>query len=259
MVQAMDWDPTQYQHFADERLRPFVDLVSRIDVNKPQRVVDLGCGPGNATALLADRWPEAEVTGFDPSDEMIEKATLLARPRLTFGRGDALEFHSDHDVDVLVSNATLQWVPGHLGQFGVWIDSLAAGGWFAFQVPGMREQPSHKLIYDLAGRPRYEGRLEPVIHEHAIEPSGRYLETLVGLGCEVDLWETAYFQVLQGEDAIFEWVKGSALRPFLSELKGDELEEFVNRYRTEVAELYPRGSFGTVFPFRRVFVVAHLR
>jgi trans-aconitate 2-methyltransferase len=254
----MNWDPTQYQHFADERLRPFVDLISRIGADKPSRVVDLGCGPGNATVLLADRWPDAEVIGLDPSPEMIEKAQPLARAgQLTFALGDALAFSSDHDIDVLVSNATLQWVPGHLARFPVWIDSLTADGWFAFQVPGSREQPSHRLIYELASRPRYGGRLDHAINEHAIEPSDRYLETLVGLGCEVDLWETTYFQVLQGEDPIFEWTKGSALRPFLTTLSGDELEEFVDLYRSGTRESYPRGPFGTVFPFRRVFVVAH--
>lgn len=251
------WDPEQYLAYADERLRPFLELVDRVGATGPARVVDLGCGPGNATALLRGRWPEAAVLGVDSSPSMIGQAAALADPpRLSFVQEDLRAFVPEWPVDVLVSNATFQWVPGHLALFERFVSWLSPGGWFCFQVPGMQTQPSHALLYELAASPEYGGRLEPSIRRNAIETPETYLRSLADLGCAVDVWETTYYQVLQGPDAVLEWMRGSSLRPFLDLLDPVEGAAFVDRLRAGLDETYPPGPSGTVYPFRRVFVVA---
>jgi trans-aconitate 2-methyltransferase len=254
----MPWDPSHYLRFADERLRPFVDLLARCGADAPGRVVDLGCGPGNATVLLAERWPEASVVGIDSSEEMIAAAQAVATGSLSFRVGDVLDFGGapDRGTDVLFSNATLQWVPGHLARFGAYVDALAPGGWFAFQVPAMANAPSHEAITSLALDPRWAERLAPLTRQNAIESSDTYLETLIGLGCRVDCWETTYTHLLQGDDAVFTWTSSTSLRPYLQALEGDDRATFTEEIRAELRALYPTRSFGTPYPFRRLFVVA---
>ena len=260
MAVTMEWDPQQYLSFGDHRLRPFVELLQRFQVASPTHVVDLGCGPGNATALLHTKWPEATVLGLDDSPEMIEKAKALeVLGRLSFELGDLGAFRPAEKVDVLISNATFQWVPGHRDLFPRFISMLNPGGTFGFQVPGMHELPSHLLQYELARTVPYADKLASQIRLNSIDPTSSYIETLCALGCEVDAWETTYFQVLQGDDAVLEWTKGSSLRPFTGVLDADEAADFVERYRLLLAEAYPQGPDGTIYPFRRVFVVAHLR
>jgi trans-aconitate 2-methyltransferase len=256
---TMQWDPAQYLTFGDHRLRPFIELMNRVGAAGPANIVDLGCGPGNATVLLTERWPEASVVGVDNSVEMIADAKPREIPgRLRFALGDAYSVASASPIDVLISNATLQWVPGHLQEFPRYVEMLSSDGWFAFQVPGMRLSPSHSFIYDLAASPRWVDQLGPLIRLHEIESTDRYIETLAGLGCEVDAWETTYFQLLEGDDAVLEWVKGSSLRPFTTALNETDTAEFVSTVREGLAKAYPKGRDGiTVYPFRRVFVVAH--
>ena len=197
---TMQWDPAQYLTYGDHRLRPFVELMNRVLAESPANIVDLGCGPGNATVLLTERWPEASVVGVDNSEEMIADAKPREIPgRLRFAPGDAYSVTSAGPLDVLISNATLQWVPGHLQEFPRYIEMLAPDGWFAFQVPGMRLSPSHSLIYDLAGSARWVDQLGPFIRQNEIESTEQYIETLTSLGCDVDAWETTYFQLLEGD------------------------------------------------------------
>lgn len=253
---TMEWDPSQYLAYADERLRPFVELVEHIGATDPSFVVDLGCGPGNATVRLVERWPEAKVLGVDFAPEMIERARALeVPPTVSFEIGDARSFQP-REVDVLVSNATLQWVPGHLEYFPRFVAALNVGGWFAFQVPNMQDQPSHAMLAELVRSARWDAKLGAALRQDRIEPPEHYLETLSALGCRADAWETTYYQVLPGEDAVLEWVKGSALRPFLSLLDRDETEELLGTYGASLRAKFPKGPNGTVFPFRRVFVVA---
>jgi trans-aconitate 2-methyltransferase len=255
---TMQWDPAQYLTYGDHRLRPFVELMNRVLAENPANIVDLGCGPGNATVLLTERWPEASVVGVDNSEEMIADAKPREIPgRLRFAPGDAYSVTSAGPLDVLISNATLQWVPGHLQEFPRYIEMLAPDGWFAFQVPGMRLSPSHSLIYDLAGSARWVDQLGPFIRQNEIESTEQYIETLTSLGCDVDAWETTYFQLLEGDDAVLEWTKGSSLRPFISALSETDGAEFVELVREGLAKAYPSGPAGTIYPFRRVFVVAH--
>jgi trans-aconitate 2-methyltransferase len=256
----MRWDPAQYGKYATERGRPFVDLVTRIGASAPRRVVDIGCGPGTLTALLAERWPSAHVDGIDSSSEMIEQAAALATDRLTFRVGDAAAWRPGDDTDVVVSNATLQWVPGHRDLVADWARQLPADGWLAFQVPGNFGAPSHALMRSLAETPRWRDQLGDVLrhHDSVAEPT-EYAQLLLELGLDVDAWETTYVHRLDGADPVLEWVRGTGLRPVLQALSPDDASEFEDEYAAALRTAYPRTAHGTLFPFRRIFVVAHRR
>jgi trans-aconitate 2-methyltransferase len=251
------WDPGQYQRFADERSRPFADLTARIGASEPGTVVDLGCGPGHLTADLGRRWPGAVVHGLDSSPAMIEDARQLAKPpRLTFELADLREWRPAAPVDVIVSNAVLQWVPNHLDLLPRWVDILVPGGWLAFQLPGNFDQPPHVAISEMAASPRWRPLLgDREFTRQAGDMTG-YLDVLAGAGCRVDAWETTYLHVLAGENPVVEWVKGTALRPVLSALEERQAAEFLAEYSERMRRAYPPRPFGTVLPFRRVFVVA---
>ncbi|MER5528918.1 trans-aconitate 2-methyltransferase [Streptomyces sp. NPDC002677] len=261
------WDPAQYLRHAGHRARPFTDLLARIPAlpGEPPAVADLGCGPGNMTALLAERWPTARITGYDNSPEMLDKALVeyegptAGGGRLDFSHADVRTWAPERPYDLIVSNATLQWVPGHAERFAGWIAALAPGGTFAFQVPGNFTAPSHRLMRTLAESPRWRGRLAEVLrHDDAVLTPEDYLERLTGLGCAADVWETTYIHLLTGEDPVLDWVKGTGLRPVLTALADDPgaRDAFLAEYRAALREAYPAGPHGTPFPFRRVFAVA---
>jgi trans-aconitate 2-methyltransferase len=255
-MEAAMWDPGQYQRFAGERGRPFFDLLTRVRASDPGYVVDLGCGPGNLTAALSERWPGADVVGVDNSPEMIDAARAEAGSRLSFALGDLREWRPARPVDVLVSNAVLQWVPGHLDLVRSWPGLLAPGGWLAIQLPGNYDQPSHAILLDLARSERWRPLLAGVqLNRQAHDPA-EYLDLLAPAGCEVDAWETTYLHVLHGPDPVTEWYRGTGLRPVLAALGPGQAEEFVADYGKRVHEAYPAMPYGTVLPFRRVFVVA---
>ena len=258
MSRTHSWDPERYLQYADERSRPFLDLLSRVAAEEPRRVVDLGCGPGTLTALLARRWPDADVLGLDSSPEMVAAATALSRDLsgVRFEVGDLRGWRPEHPVDVLVSNATLQWVPGHVELLPDLVAAVAPGGWFALQVPGNVDAPSHELRRELAARPRFAPYVEGVAVPESLGPEV-YLQRLAGLGCEVDAWETTYLHVLRGEDPVFDWVSGTGARPTLQALPEGLREEFEAEFRQLLRTAYPPGPHGTVLPFRRVFAVAH--
>jgi trans-aconitate 2-methyltransferase len=257
------WDPGQYLNFADERSRPFFDLAGRIAAAAPAAVVDLGCGPGQLTTSLAVRWPDANVLGIDSSAEMIAAAQhiddsgLAGRGTLTFRVEDVCDWKADAPVDVIISNAVLQWVPGHLGLLPRWANCLADDGWLAFQLPGNFDQPSHAILRELADSDRWRAALAGVeLNRQAADPS-EYLDLLALHGLAVDAWETTYLHVLPGPDPVTEWYKGTGLRPVLTALGPQEAAEFTGDYSERVRAAYPVQPYGTVLPFRRVFVVAH--
>lgn len=259
---APTWDPQQYLRHADHRTRPFHDLLAHIGPlphgNAP-RIADLGCGAGNVTALLAERWPKARITGYDSSPQMLERAHAHAGPRLDFAEADATTWEPDETYDLIVSNALLQWVPGHADRFPVWLDALAPGGTLAFQVPGNFDAPSHTLMRELADSPAWRDRLGGLLrHGDAVLDPAAYLERLTAPGRTVDVWETTYLHLLNGEDPVLDWVKGTGLRPVLTALAGDleARDAFVAGYRDLLRTAYPAGPHGTVFPFRRTFAVA---
>jgi trans-aconitate 2-methyltransferase len=265
------WDPGTYLRFGDERGRPFFDLLSRVQAVEPGLVIDLGCGPGNLTAALAARWPAARVLGVDSSPEMIEAARTgagavatggSAQPgqagRLAFELADIRTWRPEQPVDVITCNAVLQWIPGHQELLASWVRWLAPAGWLAFQLPGNFDQPSHTILRELASAPRWKPLLDGApLNRQAGDPVD-YLALLAGAGCDVDAWETTYLHVLQGEDAVVDWYRGSGLRPVLAALPPALAEEFLAGYRERIRVAYPAAPYGTVLPFRRVFVVARV-
>jgi len=255
------WDPGQYLRYAGERARPFFDLLARVGAEEPGYVADLGCGPGNLTGALADRWPAAQVVGVDNSPEMIAAAQARARgrDRLSFALGDVRDWRPGRPLDMLVSNAVLQWVPGHLDMVRRWPGLLAPGGWLAFQLPGNFDQPAHAILLDLVRSRRWAPLLGGVALNHQARSPMEYLDLLAQAGCSVDAWETTYLHVLPGPDPVVEWYRGTGLRPVLAALGPGQAESFIAEYRERVAKAYPPAPYGTVLPFRRVFVVAQVR
>ena len=261
------WDPAQYLRFASERSRPFHELLARAGAADPRRVADLGCGPGELTALLAGRWPGAEVTGLDSSPEMIASARAAqeaagpADPlaRIRFVLGDLRDWQPAGPHDVIVSNAVLQWLPDHLDVLARWPSLLAPGGWLAVQVPGNFDQPSHQILRELAASPRWRAKLSGApLNRQSAEPA-QYLDLLARAGCEVDAWETTYQHVLPGDDPVTDWYKGSGLRPVLAALDAEAAAAFLAEYGAAARAAYPRRPYGTVLAFRRVFAVARAR
>jgi trans-aconitate 2-methyltransferase len=254
------WDAAQYLRFGGERARPFFDLVAQVGATSPGYVADLGCGPGNLTAALAQRWPDATVIGVDNSPEMIaaaQAAVPTSTPHLSFELGDVWDWHPEFSLDVLTCNAVLQWVPGHDDLLLRWADLLAPGGWLAFQLPGNFDQPTHVLLKELTQSPRWRKQLGDVqLNRQAGDP-GHYVELLTRAGCTVDAWETSYLHILPGDNAVLDWTRGTTLRPVLAALTAEQAEAFLAEYGERLRKAYNPQPFGTVFPFRRVFAVVH--
>ncbi len=271
------WDAGLYLRFGGERARPFFDLLARVGAELPGYVVDMGCGPGHLTAMLAERWPSATVCGVDNSPQMIEAARQLTpaaalrsagpaasgsvvtshAPGLSFMLDDIRHWKPQHLPDVIISNAVLQWVPDHRELLVRWVDQLAKDGWLAFQVPGNFGQPSHAILREMAGSARWRPLLRDVeLNRQTADPAD-YADLLARAGCEVDAWETTYVHILRGDDPVLEWYKGTGLRPVLAALDAGQAADFLAEYGEKVRVAYPPASFGTVFPFRRVFAVAH--
>jgi trans-aconitate 2-methyltransferase len=251
------WDPDRYLTFADERGRPFVELVTRIGATAPTEVVDLGCGAGNLTGLLTERWPDAHVVGLDSSPEMIAAAQGLGQP-VTYAVADLRDWRPERPVDVLVSNATLQWIPGHLELLSSLVAAVAPGGWFAFQVPGNFDEPSHTIRAELAAETPYAEHTSDVATPASHDPVV-YYDGLAEAGCSVDVWETTYTHVLRGPDPVFTWVSGTGARPTLQALPADLRPSFETEFKRRLAGAYPTRDDGTVLlPFRRVFAVAQV-
>jgi len=249
------WDPQQYGQFAGERARPFLDLISRIGATSPRRVVDLGCGSGELTALLAERWPTAVVEGIDSSAEMISSAS--PHERVTLRVEDVTSWTLPPHTDVVVSNATLQWVPTHRGLLASWASSLPPDGWLAFQVPGNFDSPSHLLMRSLASSPQWASALSGVLRHDAVGTPSEYAAILLAAGLVADVWETTYVHVLPGPDPVLEWVRGTALRPVMAALPPESYPRFEEEFAAALRDAYPATEHGTLFPFRRIFAVAH--
>ncbi|MDQ0821146.1 trans-aconitate 2-methyltransferase [Arthrobacter sp. V1I7] len=257
----MKWDPAKYVQFGDYRDRPYFDLTARIHADNPGLVVDLGCGPGNLTATLAARWPSAQVLGLDSSPEMLAQAAgrSAATPNLSFGLADITGWMPSAGTDVVVTNAALQWIPGHRELLPRWLGALRPGAWFALQVPGNFDSPSHTLMRGLAESESWSGRLTGVLRHDVVGEAAEYLRIMLDAGCDADAWETTYLQLLPGENAVLEWVRGAGLRPVLAALSPEEARVFEAEYSARLAEAYPPSVHGTVFPFRRIFAVARKR
>jgi trans-aconitate 2-methyltransferase len=244
------WDPGVYQRYGSERSRPFFDLVAQIPADKPRAVVDLGCGPGALTATLAERWPAASVTGIDSSPEMIARAVEGGFP-VEFAVRDVREWSPGSEVDVVVTNATLQWVPGHQELLRRWAASLTPGAWIAMQVPGNFDAPSHRALREVAaGTPA-----AAVLREAPVEDPVGY----AALFETANAWETTYLHLLTAdgdEHPVLRWMEGTALRPVRAILDDAAWQDFRTALAARLAVAYPVRDGRVAFPFRRVFVVA---
>jgi trans-aconitate 2-methyltransferase len=252
------WNPDVYLAFADHRGRPFFDLLSRVGADKPRRVVDLGCGPGNLTARLTQRWPGAVVEAWDSSPEMVQSARERG---VDAGVSDVRDWAPKPDTDVVLSNATLHWVPEHAELLVRWSGQLAAGAWIAMQVPGNFDAPSHEAVRELARREPWVEPLQdlPFREGKVVDTPIGYAELLTDAGCTVDAWETTYVHQLTGEHPVLEWITGTALRPVQSRLTEPQWQEFRAELIPLLDAAYPVRPNGTTFlPFRRIFVVAQV-
>jgi trans-aconitate 2-methyltransferase len=251
----MAWDPKVYLDFEDERTRPAAELLARIAHKNPVHVIDLGCGPGNSTALLARRWPKAKLEGLDSSEPMLDQAKRSGI-NAVWHSGEIPNWAPATRYDVIFTNATLQWVPDQPKILPRLMSFLEPGGTLAFQVPCNFDAPSHKLIRDVAAEGPWGSKLRNVRNLTLGTPRF-YYDILEPLSAALDIWETEYLQVLEGEDAVYRWVSGTGLRPFVQALEGAERDAFVADYKQRVNAAYPlRASGKVLFPFKRLFAIA---
>jgi trans-aconitate 2-methyltransferase len=252
------WDVGQFLKFEAERTRPYWDLMAQVQVSEPERIVDLGCGPGNLTRLLAERWPNALVTGIDSSAEMLSAANRLAiAGRLEFAQADIAEWSPTQSVNLIVSNSAWQWVPDHERMIDHCRKVLAPGGTLAVQMPCRFGTSSQTIIDEVAADSRWADRLRGVgLHRHSVQTLGWYAEQLCRRGMNVNAWETAYLHALTGENPVLEWLRGTALRPLLGRLEQPEQQEFVALLGGKLQAAYPPCGDVTFFPMPRLFFVA---
>ena len=249
------WDPAQYLKFAGQRLRPAVDLLSRIDLADPAEVYDLGAGAGNVTRLLRERWPRAQIAGVDESGEMLARAAA-AESGIAWQRADLATWRPPRPADLIYSNAALHWIDGHERLFPALCAALAPGGVLAVQMPRNFQAPSHTAIAEAVRSGPWRGRLEPLLRQAPVAEPAFYFDLLAPATATLDIWETEYLQVLEGDQPVKEWVKGTWLRPLLEALDEPDRAPFEARYAELVAPAYPRRPDGrTLFPFRRLFIV----
>lgn len=250
------WNPNQYLQFADERTRPCRDLINRIALH-PRRIIDLGCGPGNSTETLVERWPEADVTGLDSSPDMIA-AAQKSHPRQHWVRGDIATWETDVPFDLVFSNAALQWVSNHQAVFPRLFRQVAPGGALAVQVPGNFDAPAHRLMRELAYSKVWRNHFPNKVREWHVHEPAFYYDTIAPLARRLDLWTTEYLHILESPWAIVEWYKGTGSRPFLDLLSLDDQDRFLAEYEALLTASYPRRADGRVlFPFQRLFLVAY--
>jgi trans-aconitate 2-methyltransferase len=260
------WNPDQYLKFAAERARPCRELAARIEVPSVRRVIDIGCGPGNSTEVLAARWPDAEITGLDNSAEMIATARK-SQPARGWMIGEIADWaaraaaeEKDGRFDVVFANATLQWVPDHAALYPKLLERVAPSGAFAAQIPADFRAPAHEIMRDIAKLPEWRDRFPGgSLREWYAHGPAFYYDVLAPHAARVDIWETEYLHVMPDAESVVEFYKGSGLRPFLDLLSTEaERTQFTNEYLGRVRVAYPRHPDGRVlFPMLRLFVIAY--
>jgi trans-aconitate 2-methyltransferase len=254
----MSWDAGVYLRFANERTQPSIDLIQRINLAHPRRIIDLGCGPGNSTEPLRQRWIDAEVIGLDSSAPMIE-AARKAYPNRTWLTGDAATWKSEEPFDLVFSNAMLQWLPDHPRICRQWFDQVAPGGALAVQIPAHYDLSMNREIVEVSKDLVWNDRMQAARASLKREPPSLYYDALEPVAAHIDLWETIYHHILPGPQAVLDWFRGTGLRPYLEALSTDEERQRFERLLLEKYEAaYPRRAGGQVlFPFRRLFFVAY--
>jgi len=256
------WDANLYLKFADARTRPALDLMGRLDPANAARpdhaIYDLGCGAGNISRILAERFPGAPVVGIDSSEQMLDKArSQTTTVRVSFARGDLAHFKPDAPPSILYSNAAYQWLPGHIDMFPGLMKLLPSGGQLAIQMPRNHEAPSHALMRAAADAGPWKDKLKGVGGIARVEEPARYFDMLKPFSSDLEVWETIYQQVLTGKDPVAQYTASTGLRPFMEALDESERTPFYDTYAALTAKAYPTRADGiTLFPFRRLFIVA---
>lgn len=252
----MAWDPGTYLRFADHRTRPAAELLGRVPLAAPRLVVDLGCGPGNSTALLAERWPGARLVGVDSSAAMLAQARDSGLDA-EWVEADAADYAPDQPPDLIFANALFQWLPDHAGLLPRLMARLAPSGVLAIQMPRNFDAPSHVLLDETARHGPWAGRVANLLRLQPVAGPQAYYNLLDPHAAHLDIWTTEYLQVLSGADAVLNWVRGTALTPFLARLDGTERDAFLAAYAARLRAAYPRRADSTtLFPFERIFLVA---
>lgn len=256
MTETTDWNPEQYLRFAEPRLRPALDLLQRIELDSPEQIADLGCGAGNVTAWLARRWPRAHVIGVDDSPAMIERART-ALPHAQWHCTGIARWRPDEPVELIFSNAALHWLGDHARLLPALLRLLKPGGVLAVQMPANFHAPSHTAMAETVHAGPWRDRLRPLLGDVPVAEPERYFEWLAPHAAQLDVWRTEYLQVLTGPDPVKEWTKGTWLKRFLEVLPAAEAAAFEADYAARVRQAYPPLPDGrTLFPFRRLFIVA---
>lgn len=252
------WDAGLYLQFANERARPAVDLIARIALRSPSQIADVGCGPGNSSQMIHERWPEATITGVDNSAEMLTEASA-AHPDWKWIEADAATWNGEQQFDLVFSNAALHWLPDHASLFPRLFEMVAPGGSFAVQMPANFHAPSHRIMGEVAQDPLWSDALKNASAEIGVEPLSFYYDLLQPRAASLDLWETEYVHVLDKPEAILEWIRGTGMRPYLQALAdGRQRKQFQEMCLERLRAAYPRRRNGNVlFPFRRIFVIAY--
>ncbi len=250
------WDPAQYLRFGSERVRPALDLLARIPLAAPGHVIDLGCGAGNVTAMLKKRWPEADILAVDGSEAMLASARQML-PHCRFEVADIAHFVPARRPDIIYSNAALHWLADHRHLFPRLVSALAPGGFLAVQMPAMDRAPFRTLQQEVAKMGSWAEALSGIGRVQPILDPGEYWDLLEPLAASLELWETTYFQVLTGPDAVLQWAMGTSLRPYLAALDEPLRSAFREAYAASLRPHYPERADGrTFFPFHRFFLVA---
>lgn len=252
-----DWNAEQYLKFEGERTRPARDLLAQIPNDHARKVVDLGCGPGNSTALLTERWPQADITGVDTSADMLRQARARL-PQQTFIEANIAHFAAPADTDVLFANAVFQWLPDHLRQLKRLVGALAPGGTLAVQMPDNIDEPSHVLMREVAHQGPWRTQLADAAKlRDAMPKPGTYYDALRPLCSRLDIWHTVYNHAMDDASGIVEWVKGTGLRPFVDPLEPPHRKQFFAEYTARIAATYlPQADGRVLLRFPRIFIVA---
>lgn len=254
----MAWNPDQYTLFQDHRLRPALDLLNQVPLISPYVIYDLGCGTGNVTSILSQHWNEAVVTGIDSSTEMLAKAKA-AHPSIEWKQDDIANFSPTSKGNLIFSNAALHWLDDHESLFKHLLAQLRPGGVLAVQMPNNFNAPSHQNIYELAQSAKWNDKLGAIVRPAPVHNINWYFDMLAPMAKKVNIWETTYFQVMEGKNAVLEWTRGTALRPFLQALDPEDIADFEAEYGDRLLEAYPQRRDGsTLFPFSRLFVVVQI-
>jgi trans-aconitate 2-methyltransferase len=260
----MPWQPAQYLQYAGDRLRPALDLLARVPLESPRAIVDLGCGTGNVTRILGERWPGARIVGVDNSPQMLDeaRAAFAGDPRFTFVAADLARWQPEAPVDLVYSNAALHWLPDHAALFARMAAFVARGGALAVQMPDNFRAPSHTTVAQLARSERWRAKLSAIVRDPPVAAPSDYYAWLAPRMAAIDIWTTEYLQAMEargdGEHPVAAWTKGTWLVPILEALDGRERDEFLREYMQRLSVAYPARDDGrTLFPFRRLFIVAN--